>query len=158
MESQIQNQKLHRITATAIIIKDGKYLITKRSEKEKAFPGKWTVPGGTLETKDYVHLPKTSDGLWYGLLEDLVRREVSEETGLTIKNIRYLTSISFLRPDGTPTLILSYFCDYDSGEVFLAEEELTDFAWVDLKEAKKYDLIDGIYDELVLVEKALKNK
>jgi len=28
-------------------------LIAKRSEKEKAFPGKWTVPGGKLEVLDY---------------------------------------------------------------------------------------------------------
>ncbi len=33
----------HFVVATAII-KDGKYLIAKRSERAKAFPGKWTVP------------------------------------------------------------------------------------------------------------------
>ena len=32
----------------AIIVKDGKYLIAKRADYEKAFPGLWTVPGGKL--------------------------------------------------------------------------------------------------------------
>jgi hypothetical protein len=30
---------------------------------------------------------------------------------------------------------------------------LTEYAWVTLEEAKNYDLIEGIYDELVLVAK-----
>ena len=51
---QIQNRELHRITSTAIIHKDGKYLIAQRSLDKKAFPGKWTVPGGGLEVDDYI--------------------------------------------------------------------------------------------------------
>ena len=43
---------LHEIAITAIIVKKGKYLITKRSSNKKRFPGKWTVPGGKLETDD----------------------------------------------------------------------------------------------------------
>ena len=35
------------------LVKDGMYLIAKRAEWEKAFPGKWTVPGGKLEVLDY---------------------------------------------------------------------------------------------------------
>ena len=38
------DKELHRIVTTAIIYtKDRKFLITKRSLKKKAFPGKWTV-------------------------------------------------------------------------------------------------------------------
>ena len=52
MESN--NQYLHEVVITAIIVKDGKYLITRRSLGKKRFPGMWTVPGGKLETKDYL--------------------------------------------------------------------------------------------------------
>lgn len=31
------------LSVTAIVVKDGKYLIARRSEKEKNFPGLWTV-------------------------------------------------------------------------------------------------------------------
>ena len=39
---EIKDRELHRIALTAIIHKDGKYLILKRSPDKKAFPGKWT--------------------------------------------------------------------------------------------------------------------
>jgi hypothetical protein len=42
--------------------------------------------------------------------------------------------------------------DYTSGEVTLQKEECDEFAWVSLEEAKNYQLIDGIYDELVMAE------
>ncbi len=33
---------------------------------------------------------------------------------------------------------------------------LTDFEWVSLEEAKNYDLIEGIYEELEILDKKLK--
>ena len=60
-----------------------KYLITKRAENKKAFPGKWTVPGGGLETDDYIDLkPTTETGHWYYAIENALRREVKEEVNL----------------------------------------------------------------------------
>ena len=46
----MENKYLHEVAITAIIVKDGKYLITRRSPNKKRFPGMWTVPGGKLET------------------------------------------------------------------------------------------------------------
>lgn len=46
--------------------------------------------------------------------------------------------------------------NYVSGEVKLQKDETDKYAWVSLKEAKKYDLIDGIYDELVMAENKIK--
>ena len=43
-----QNQYLHEVAITAIIVKNGKYLITKRSPNKKRWPNLWTVPGGRL--------------------------------------------------------------------------------------------------------------
>ena len=45
--------KAHYVVVTGIIIKDGKFLITKRAPTEKAFPNEWTVPRGKLELDDY---------------------------------------------------------------------------------------------------------
>ncbi|MEI6144242.1 MAG: hypothetical protein WCP91_01440 [Candidatus Berkelbacteria bacterium] len=50
--SKIKDRELHRIVATAIIHKNGKYLITKRSMDKKVYPGKWTVLGGGLAIDD----------------------------------------------------------------------------------------------------------
>jgi len=147
--------KAHYIVVTGIIVKDGKFLITKRSPKEKAFPNMWTVPGGKLELEDYINQPKDTSQHWYNIFEKLLKREVMEETGLKIKNIRYLTSMSFIRPDRIPTVIVSLFADYDSGEVKLCPD-LIEYAWVTLEEAKNYDLIEGIYEELEMLDSYLK--
>lgn len=146
------NQYLHEVAVTAIIIKDGKYLITKRSPNKKRFPGMWTVPGGKLETRDYLHLPKDTEYYWYNVLEKVLRREVKEEVGIEINNIEYLTSLATVHADGGPSLVISCAADYMSGDVKLKEDESDQYAWVNLEEAKKYRLLDGIYDELVMAE------
>lgn len=155
----MNENKAHYVVATGIIIKDEKYLITKRAEWEKAFPGKWTVPGGKLEVKDYIKKEKDTDtdSHWYNILENLLKREVKEETGLIIKNIKYLTSMTFIRPDNIPVLVVSLYADYDSGDVKLSKD-MADYAWVSLEEAKNYDLIEGIYGELEMLDKILKGE
>lgn len=147
--------KAHYVVATCIIVKDGKFLITKRAPTEKAFPNQWTVPGGKLEVSDYINKKKETSQQWYNVLENLTRREVLEETDLQIKNIRYLVSLVYIRPDNIPTLVISMYADYDSGEVRLSPE-MTEYAWVALKEAKNYQLIEGIYEELEMLDKVLK--
>ncbi|MBI2048158.1 MAG: NUDIX domain-containing protein [Parcubacteria group bacterium] len=142
---------LHEIAITAIIVKEEKYLITRRAKTKKKFPGRWTVPGGRLEVSDYQNLPKDTEYHWYNIVGKTLRREVREEVGLEIENVDYLTSITMLVGDH-PTLILSYMADYKSGEIMLQKEELDEYKWVTLEEAKQYDLIEGIYDELVMAE------
>lgn len=146
--------KAHYVAITGIIVKDGKFLITKRASHEKAFPNRWTVPGGKVEMKDYSERPKDSHDAWYNIFEHTLRREILEETSLKIKNIRYLTNCVFIRPDNVPAVVVSLFADYDSGDVKLCSA-LTDHKWVDLVEAKKFDLISGIWEELEMVDNVL---
>ncbi len=151
----MENKELHRITSTAIIHKDGKYLILKRSLDKKAFPGRWTVTGGGLELEDYVNTPKATPDAWYFVLTNSLRREIKEETGLEVGELHYLLDLTFLRPDGIPVLTLSYYCDWKSGEVALNEEN-TEYQWVTFEEAKNYDLIGGILEEIEMVDRILK--
>src|SRR3989344_22686 len=155
----MENNKLHYVVATAIIVKGDKYLILKRSDREKAFPGRWTVPGGKLERSDYENKQPTKKGdmNWYGVIEELIKREVKEETNLEIKDIKYLIDMTFIRPDNIPVVVLSYYCSYLSGEVKISKD-FTDFRWVSLEEAGKYDLIEGIYEELEIVSDILNKK
>jgi 8-oxo-dGTP diphosphatase len=154
----MQNQYLHEIAITAIIVKDDKYLIVRRSPEKRRFPGQWTVPGGRLETNDYLALPKDTEHYWYNVLERTLRREVEEEVGLDIRNIVYVTSLATVHQDGSPSLVISCLADYVSGEVRLQEGETDQFAWVSLAESKGYELIDGIYDELVMAEAVAKGE
>lgn len=154
---KIQNKELHRITSTAIIFRKDKYLITRRSLDKKVFPGKWTVPGGGLETDDYINLPKTTKDHWYFAIEKSLRREIKEEVNLEVGKVKYLLDITFIRPDGIPAIILSFYCPYKSGRIKLDDDNI-DFAWVTFKEAKKYDLVEGLLEEIEMVDKILKGK
>lgn len=147
-----QNQHLHEVVITAIVIKDGKYLITQRAKTKKRFPGMWTVPGGKLETSDYLNLPKDTEYYWYNVLEKVLRREVKEEVGIDINNIEYVTSLATVHSDGAPSLVISCMADYVSGDIKMQEGETDDYKWVSVEEAKNYKLIDGIYDEIVMAD------
>ncbi len=149
--------KAHYVVVTGIILKDNKVLIAKRSPNEKAFPNMWTVPGGKIEKNDYKPVEKDTADAWYNILERVLRREVKEETGIEIKNIKYLTSLVFERPDNIPVVVISLYADYASGEVKLSPD-MTEYKWVTLEEAKKYNFISGIYEEIVMLDKVLKGE
>src|SRR4030042_3419284 len=149
---EIKYRELHRITSTAIICKDGKYLLVQRSFEKKVFPGKWTVPGGGLEVDDYIGLPTSGAGQWYRAIEKSLVREVMEEVNLEVDKFNYLVDIAFIRPDGIPVIVLSFWADYKGGEVKLNDENIK-YAWATLEEAKNYDLIEGIWEEIEMVDK-----
>ena len=132
-------------------------MIVKRSPKKNAFPGRWTVPGGGLEVDDYISLPKTTSDAWYFSVTESLRREIKEEVGIEVGKIKYLLDLTFVRPDGIPVVVLSYFCDWKRGEVKLNEENV-DYKWVTSEEAKNYDLISGIRGEIEMVDKILKGE
>ena len=147
-----QANKFEVVTTAIIVNKAGEYLILQRDPHKKRFPSRWTVPGGKLEVADFVNEPKETKEYWYNVLEKTLPREVREEAGLKISNIRYVTSLATVHEDGAPSLVISCLADLAGGKIVLQPGETVDYAWVDLKQAKKYDLIDGIYDELVMAE------
>lgn len=71
-------------------------------------------------------------GTFYGLvagflepgetLEECVHREVMEETGLRIKNLKYFGSQPWPYPSG---VMIGFTADYESGEIKLQKEELS---------------------------------
>jgi len=61
-------------------------------------------------------------------LEQAVAREVFEETGLKVRNVRYFGSQSWPFPS---QLMLGFTAEYESGEIKLQEEELADAGWFD---------------------------
>ena len=149
---------LHEVVITAIVVKDGKFLIEQRAKTKKRFPGMWTVPGGKLEVSDYINFPKDTKHYWYNVLERTLQREVKEETGIDIKNVEYVTSLATVHEDGSPSLVISCLAEYAGGEITLQASELDAALWVTLEEARQYDLIDGIYDELAMAAKKLKGE
>jgi len=147
-------EKAHFIAVTGIIRNsDGKYLICKRSSQEKVFPNKWCVPGGKVQKSDFVNIQKDTQDHWFDIFEKTLQKEILEETGLTIKNIGYVSNLALIRPNGFSTLIVSLHAQHDQGEVKLNQDELVEHAWVNLDEAKNYDLIENIYEQIEKVDR-----
>jgi NAD+ diphosphatase len=59
-------------------------------------------------------------------LEQALRREVREETGLEVENIRYAGSQSWPFPS---QLMMAFYADYKSGEIRIQESEIADARW-----------------------------
>jgi len=59
-------------------------------------------------------------------LEQALRREVREETGLEVDNIRYVGSQAWPFPD---QLMMAFYADYKSGEIRIQESEIADARW-----------------------------
>ena len=58
--------------------------------------------------------------------EHAVRREIREETGIEVSDIRYFGSQSWPFPD---QLMLAFTAQYASGEIRLQEDELAEVGW-----------------------------
>lgn len=59
-------------------------------------------------------------------LEEAVHREVLEETGIKIRNVRYFSSQAWPYPCG---LMVGFYAEYESGEIRLQKEEIAAGNW-----------------------------
>ena len=59
-------------------------------------------------------------------LEEAVRREVKEETGITVKDIAYFGSQPWPFPD---SLMIGFTAQYESGEIKVDGEEISEAGW-----------------------------
>ena len=59
-------------------------------------------------------------------LEECVRREIKEEVGIEVKNIRYFGSQSWPFPN---SLMLAFTADYASGKITIDKTEIIDAGW-----------------------------
>lgn len=154
LEKAKQN-KLFYVVANVVIYRqsDQRCLVLKRSETEKVHPGKYAVPGGKLEWSDLdLNHPTRLNGDvldFEDAIEKLLHREVSEESGISVKGPwHFINDVAYLRPDGVPTILFKLAALYDSGDVILESDAFTDHAWVNAQEVEKLPCIDGIAIEV----------
>ena len=70
-------------------------------------------------------------------LEQAVAREVMEESGIKVKNLRYVTSQPWPFPQ---SLMTAFMAEYDSGDIVIDPKELLEANWY-----RYDDLPDGGY-------------
>ena len=115
-ESKISNER-PKVGVGVIVMKDGKVLLGKR--KNAHGEGTWSFPGGHLEFNEEI--------------ESCAVREVMEETGLNIKNIRSgpFTNDIFEKEE-KHYITLYLISEYASGELKIMEPEKCEkWEWFD---------------------------
>lgn len=107
----------------ALIEKDNKYLIARRSTGSKEVLGKWEFPGGKVEKNEKE--------------EKALEREIKEEFELDIKAIKFITNNIYISPSRTIDLRL-YKCNYISGDFNLHDH--SEYIFIDKNKILTYDL------------------
>ncbi len=96
------------VGVAVIVRKDNKVLLGKRKSSHGA--GTWHFPGGKLD--------------FYEELEDCAKREVEEETGIKIKNIKFVTITNdMFKSEDLHYVTIFMVCDHESGEPTIKEPE-----------------------------------
>ena len=108
------------VSVSIALEKKGKFLIIKRAEGD-SFPGLWEFPSGRIELGE--------------TLEKTAKREVFEETGLSLSKIEYV-AYSERFPSGKHCLIHHFYSNSFSRKIKLSHEH-SDFRWVSKKEILK---------------------
>ncbi len=81
-------------------------------------------------------------------LEETVKREVMEEVGLRIKNLRYYKSQPWSFSD---TLLVGFFADLDGEDkITLDQEELSMAEWYEKEEIPVYESTGSLTNEMIL--------
>jgi len=123
----------------ALIFEDGKILLVERGKEP--LKGYWSLPGGIVETGEK--------------LDDAIRREVAEETGLSVEPYDMFEIFERIIPDGDGKpeyhyVLIDYLCRRLAGEPAPASD-VSRLAWVAEQSLRDYRLTEGT---LSVIERA----
>ena len=122
-----------RIVLTCAIIKNGRVLLGKRSEDEDVLPVCSGLPVGNLTTIGNVE----------DIIEKELKREILEEIGVEIDNLKYLESHSHEKQ----IINMCFTADIISGEPE-ALDETEEVKWFTFKEVKELKLTPHTIERL----------
>jgi len=131
-----------RLTVGAFIFNSDRELLLLKSHK---WENRYIMPCGHVKFME--------------TLEDALKREVKEETGLEIEDIKFLKYLEFLNPSqfhkkNLHFVGLQFICKAKDGEVKI-NREAEEFIWISPKESLNLTLEEGTRE---MIEDFLKKK
>lgn len=116
MKKDEQNQQI-KVGLGVMVIKDGKVLLGRR--KGAHGEGEYAWPGGHLEYMESI--------------VEAAKREVREETGMEIKNVRFLRLLNLKEYAPKHYVDIGMMADWKSGEPKVLEpDRIESWAWYDM--------------------------
>ena len=121
------------LAASGIILQNNKILLLKRTDYNNRYSGYWGCPGGRSEHNETA--------------EENVIREVKEECNLDFK------PTSIIKTGIWEEKKYYRFLGEWAGNIKIQKEEVADFGWFNLNEAKKLKLAFDYLEIIELLEK-----
>jgi 8-oxo-dGTP diphosphatase len=115
----------------ALIFQDGRLLLVERAKEP--LQGYWSIPGGIVEAGEK--------------LEEGIRREVLEETGLEVEPVSIFEVFERIMPDEEGKteyhyVLIDYLCNAVGGRL-AAASDVSRVAWVAEQNLRDYRLTEG---------------
>ena len=119
-----------RIGVSAAVFRDGKALLVQRAKPP--LRGKWSLPGGHVEPGEPI--------------EQAIRRELDEETGITVGDLCFCDVHEVIRTTRDGRLeahyVITVFAAFWQSGTLRAASDCADARWVPLTQLADYDSTD----------------
>jgi ADP-ribose pyrophosphatase YjhB (NUDIX family) len=127
----------------AVILNRDRVLLVERGKSP--LKGYWSLPGGVLETGER--------------LEEGIRREVLEETGLAVKPLCVITIFERIMRDARGQaeyhyVLIDYLCRVTGGTL-KAADDVSRAEWVERRRLARYKITEGT---LPVIQKAFRER
>lgn len=118
------------VNVEGAIHKDGKWLLIRRSEKEEHAGGSLSLVGGKCER----------EGVSSDILERTLHREILEEVGVSVTDLRYVNSSSFVTESNEQVIDIVFLCQHETGTPYpKSVDEVDDVFWLSTAEILSHE-------------------
>jgi 8-oxo-dGTP diphosphatase len=140
---------MYIVNVEGAIYKNKQWLLIKRSEKEEHAGGTLSLVGGKVDKEG-----NTTD-----ILERTLKREIFEEVGLEVTNLRYVNSSSFVTDKGVHVVDIVFLCEHQSGVAYAkSPEEVADIVWLQTSQILEDPTLPPYLKENIKLANLLLNK
>lgn len=133
-------KKLYSVIVNCVILNsDNKVLIAQRSLAENHEGGKWSIPGGKIESISEEH----------SVLLKNIKKEILEEVGIEIfDDVVLIYDNTFIRSNGDDVLALVFLCKYKSGEAKSLEDTIN-VKWIGKEETNNFQFSPNVKEYIL---------